>query len=85
MLGTFFDTIIICSLTALVIIISGSWMSGENGVALTSNAFVFGLPNIGDSIVTICLILFLLQQSLDGAIMERGVLNISSDKNNNAL
>ncbi len=58
MLGTFFDTIIICSLTALVIIISGSWMSGENGVALTSNAFVFGLPNIGDSIVTICLILF---------------------------
>jgi len=58
MLGTFFDTIIICSLTALVIIISGQWVTGDNGAVLTSNAFVFGLPVIGESIVTICLILF---------------------------
>ncbi|MBT7542710.1 MAG: sodium:alanine symporter family protein [Gammaproteobacteria bacterium] len=58
MLGTFFDTIIICSLTALVIIISGQWVSGDNGAVLTSNAFVFGLPVIGETIVTICLILF---------------------------
>ena len=58
MLGTFFDTIIICSLTALVIIISGVWQNGDNGAVLTSNAFVFGLPNIGENIITISLILF---------------------------
>ena len=58
MLGTFFDTIIICSLTALVIVISGAWQSGDNGAVLTSNAFVFGLSSIGGSIITISLILF---------------------------
>ena len=58
MLGTFFDTIIICSLTAIVIVISGAWQSGDNGAVLTSNAFVFGLPVIGESIITISLILF---------------------------
>ena len=58
MLGTFFDTIIICTLTALVIVISGAWQSGDNGAVLTSNAFLFGLPNFGEKIITICLILF---------------------------
>ena len=58
MLGTFFDTIIICSLTALVIVISGAWQSVDNGAVLTSNAFVFGLSSIGESIITISLILF---------------------------
>ena len=58
MLGTFIDTIIICSLTALVIVISGAWKSGDNGAVLTSNAFVYGLPAIGESIITISLILF---------------------------
>ena len=58
MLGTFFDTIIICSLTALVIVISGAWQSGDNGAVLTSDAFVFGLSSIGESIITISLILF---------------------------
>jgi len=58
MLGTFFDTIIICSLTALVIVISGAWQSGDNGALLTSNAFVFGLSSTGETIITISLILF---------------------------
>ena len=58
MLGTLFDTIIICSLTALVIVISGAWQSGDNGAVLTSNAFVFGLSTVGESIITISLILF---------------------------
>ena len=55
MLGTFFDTIIICSLTALVILISGA--SGQ-GVDMTSAAFTFGLPQYGQSIVTISIVLF---------------------------
>ena len=39
MLGTFIDTIIICTMTGLVIISAGSWTSGETGAALTSLAF----------------------------------------------
>lgn len=44
MLGTFIDTIIVCSITGLVIITSGAWTSGETGAALTSLAFESGLP-----------------------------------------
>ncbi len=58
MLGTFIDTIIICTMTALVIVISGAWQNGDNGALLASNSFVYGLPAIGETIITISLILF---------------------------
>jgi AGCS family alanine or glycine:cation symporter len=60
MLGTFIDTIIICSITGLVIIVSGTWTAGENGAALTAAAFESSLPGIGGHIVTfgICLFAF---------------------------
>lgn len=49
MLGTFIDTIIVCTMTALVIVISGAWLPLEGadvpeGVALTMAAFDWGLP-----------------------------------------
>lgn len=44
MLGTFIDTIVVCSMTALVIVISGLYGNGESGVALTMSAFNKGLP-----------------------------------------
>ena len=44
MIGTFIDTIVICTMTALVIVISGLYGSGESGVALTMSAFNKGLP-----------------------------------------
>ena len=49
MLGTFIDTIIVCTMTALVIVISGAWLPMEGatapqGVALTMAAFDWGLP-----------------------------------------
>ena len=44
MTGTFLDTLIICSLTALALSSSGVWVSGETGVALTIQAFSSGLP-----------------------------------------
>jgi AGCS family alanine or glycine:cation symporter len=49
MLGTFIDTIIVCTMTALVIVTSGAWMPIEGadtptGVALTMAAFDWGLP-----------------------------------------
>ena len=46
MLGTFIDTIIVCSFTALAIIASGAWTSGETGAALTSHAFDLALPGV---------------------------------------
>lgn len=58
MLGTFIDTIIICTMTGLVIISSGAWTSGESGAALTSMAFSSALPSVGNYLVAIALALF---------------------------
>jgi len=57
MLGTFIDTIIICTMTALVIVLSGVWTTGESGAALTSAAFADGLGG-GNWVVTVGLVLF---------------------------
>lgn len=58
MLGTFIDTIIICTITALVIMISGLWDSGESGAALSAAAFGSALPGLGSFIVTFGLMIF---------------------------
>ncbi|SNZ06542.1 alanine/glycine:cation symporter family protein [Cohaesibacter gelatinilyticus] len=58
MLGTFIDTIIVCSITGLAIIASGAWTSGESGAALTSLAFETTLPGIGGSLIAIALSIF---------------------------
>ncbi|HCB44764.1 MAG TPA: sodium:alanine symporter family protein, partial [Pseudomonas sp.] len=59
MLGTFIDTIIICSITGLVIMVTGAWTSGENGAPLSALAFSQGLPGIwGQYIVSIGLAVF---------------------------
>ena len=47
MLGTFIDTIVICTMTALVIVISGLYTGGESGVALTISAFDRELAGAG--------------------------------------
>ncbi len=58
MLGTFIDTLIICSITGLVIITSGLWITGESGAALTAAAFSSALPGVGNYIVAIALAIF---------------------------
>ena len=58
MLGTFIDTIVICSFTALVILVTGSWTSGETGAALTSLAFETTLPGVGGSVIALALAVF---------------------------
>ena len=57
MLGTFIDTIIICTMTALVIVVTGAWSNGESGAILSASAFAAGMPG-GDYIVTIGLAIF---------------------------
>lgn len=58
MMGTFIDTIIICSMTGLVIIVSGAWTSGETGASLSSLAFESAMPGLGGYIVTLGLSIF---------------------------
>ena len=58
MLGTFIDTIVICSMTALVIIMTGTWTSGETGASLSTLAFNTGLPGFGKVVVVFGLLIF---------------------------
>jgi AGCS family alanine or glycine:cation symporter len=58
MLGTFLDTIVICSITGLVVVRSGAWTDGATGAALTAAAFESGLPGIGGYVVAFSLALF---------------------------
>lgn len=57
MLGTFIDTIIVCTMTGLVIITSGLWTSGETGAALTSAGFAASLTG-GAEIVSLAIMVF---------------------------
>lgn len=58
MLGTFIDTLIICTMTALVIIVSGEWTTGASGATLTTQAFNHTLTTVGGTIVAIAAAVF---------------------------
>jgi len=49
----FIDTIVMCTMTALVIMVTGTLASGEVGASLTALSFGQGLPGPGDLIVTL--------------------------------
>jgi len=58
MMGTFIDTIIVCSMTGLVLIVTGVWSSGESGAALSSSAFATAFPGFGHYFLAIALAIF---------------------------
>lgn len=58
MTGTFIDSIIICTLTGISLIISGVWQGDLNGAMMTQSAFASVLPNLGPVFLTISLTLF---------------------------
>ena len=60
MTGTFLDTIIVCSITGISLVMAGLYQGFSEGTAaiLTSSSFDYFLPGIGSYIVTIGLILF---------------------------
>jgi AGCS family alanine or glycine:cation symporter len=60
MMGTFFDTIVVCSMTGLAIVVSGAWQSGKTGAELTQIAFQSAMPGIGGEVVAIALAIFAL-------------------------
>jgi len=55
--GTFWDTVVVCLLTGLVIVSSGDWQSGLKGAALTRSAFSH-IPYIGPTVLSIGLLTF---------------------------
>lgn len=61
MMGTVIDTLIICSMTGLAIVITGTWDMGLEGVAVTTKAFQLGLPfpdAAASFILMLCLVFF---------------------------
>ncbi|WP_217525357.1 alanine/glycine:cation symporter family protein [Vibrio metschnikovii] len=60
MTGTFFDTIIICTMTGLALILTGAWQSDFAGAAMTTHAFATGLnaQTLGPLLVSVGLIFF---------------------------
>jgi len=59
MLGPAIDTLVICTLTALAILVTGVWeTSTANGVSLTASAFTQTMPQIGKYLLLLCIAVF---------------------------
>lgn len=59
MLGPAIDTLVVCTLTALAILVTGVWQSTEaNGVSLTAAAFDQSIPIFGNYLLMICIAIF---------------------------
>ncbi len=62
MTGTFIDTIVMCTMTGLTIIVTGSIYEGLEGAEITSNAFAYGIPfwspQVGSVVLMLCLSIF---------------------------
>jgi AGCS family alanine or glycine:cation symporter len=55
--GTFWDTVVVCAMTGLVVVNSGAWTKGLNGASLTKAAFA-DLPFVGPVVLTVGLLTF---------------------------
>ena len=58
MTGTFIDTIIICSMTGLVLVLTGAWQGEAAGAAMTGAAFTGVYGSLGGALLTVSLALF---------------------------
>ena len=57
MLGPMVDTLIVCTMTGLVILVTGVWeVGGDDGVSLTASAFAQGIPGAGPYLLLICVL-----------------------------
>lgn len=84
LLEPFVDTVIICTMTAIVILISGQWTSDLNGVELTAAAFDTAIPGFGSYFIPFAVFLFAYstllswyfygETSVDYLIGKKGVL-----------
>lgn len=59
MLGPAIDTLVVCTLTALAILVTGVWQTtSDNGVTLTASAFESAMPGIGQYLLMVCVFIF---------------------------
>ena len=59
MLGPLIDTLVVCTLTGVAIIVTGTWDdSGANGVSVTAAAFDDAMPGFGSYILVLCVLIF---------------------------
>ncbi len=59
MMGPAIDTLIVCTLTALAILVTGVWeTTSDNGVSLTASAFNAAMPNVGGYLLMLCVLIF---------------------------
>lgn len=59
MIGPFIDTVMVCSITAFVILLSGVWETeGLSGVTMTTTAFTHELGGLGKGILLVCILIF---------------------------
>lgn len=58
MMGTFIDTIVVCTMTGLMIVVSGVWNSGANGAVLSSAGFEAAMPGFGKYLLAVSLAVF---------------------------
>jgi AGCS family alanine or glycine:cation symporter len=60
MTGTFLDTIVVCSVNGLILVMAGMYhgAAGSEAAALTSRSFSLFLPGVGATVVSVSLIFF---------------------------
>ena len=58
MVAPFFDTIILCTVTGLVLTVTGVWQTGGTGAPLVAQAFDSVIPGAGGLIVTVAVLMF---------------------------
>lgn len=59
MLGPAIDTLVVCTLTALAILVTGVWeTTSDNGVSLTASAFAEAMPGFGKYLLLVCIAVF---------------------------
>lgn len=57
-IGVFIDTLLVCTATALIILLTDANLSGEQGAAVTQLAFNKAFPGIGSQLLAVCLTFF---------------------------
>jgi AGCS family alanine or glycine:cation symporter len=58
MMSPAIDTLLVCTLTALAILVTGAWKSDANGVTMTALAFESSLGDVGKYLLLLCAFFF---------------------------
>ena len=88
MTGTFIDTIVICTMTGLSIVLAGSWNTGLEGVQITMDAFQKGLPfpsSVASFVLMVCLVFFAFTTILGWNYYGERCLEYLSNRNQKAV